>query len=300
MAKNKVCDFCLGEGRGMFRRLETLPDGHHICKDCKRLIQKYHLPLKHDLFQTLVTAQPNMKDMIMDAYLENNDANEALAKHYPFPAILMHAGEHCINVVDAQYTVAKAMIPDTPAVRSIQAVMKGSINNIRDAAAGEESVIVEGKLYETEAALYFLSPYIVNCHRLGYTKRNTGSTDQVVVATPTKTFTYSVENADMFFMRERFYQKVNAARHNKDKHLIYITNDNQVRITPGVYDIPKSLRPGIYKVKAIKDAGLHIKDPMGRIKDYYENEEHIDLRDGGVLECTGEYQLQWIGEQEAE
>lgn len=300
MAKKKVCDFCLSEGRGIFNRLETLPDGHHICKDCKQLIRKYDLPLKYDLFQTLVTAQPNMKDMIMDAYLENNDANEALAKHYPFPAILMHAGEHCINVVDASITVDESMIPDIPAVRSIQAVQKGSINNIRDASGNEKTEVISGKLYETEAALYFLSSYIVNCHRLGYMKRNTGDTEHVVVVTPTKHFTYTIKNADLFFLRERFYQKVNAARHNKDKHLIYITNDNQVRITPGVYDIPKALRPGIYKVKAIKDAGLHIKDPLGRVRDYYENEEHIDLRDGGVLECTGEYQLQWIGEQEEE
>ncbi len=297
MAKKKVCDFCLSEGGGLFNRLEELSDGHHICKDCKKLIQKYNLPMKYDLFQTLVTAQANMKDMIMDAYLENHDANEALAHHYPFPPVLMHAGEHCINSVTASLTVDQAMIPDIPAVRSIQAVQKGSINNIKDASGDGPKETVTGTLYETEAALYFLSPYIVNCHRLGYMKRNTGDTDKVKVVTPTKEFTYSIEHADLFYLRERFYQKVNAARHNKDKHLIYITNDNQVRITPGVYDIPKSLRPGIYKVKAIKDAGLHIKDPLGRVKDYYENEQHIDLRDGGVLECTGEYQLQWIGEE---
>ena len=299
MAKKKVCDFCLSECGGLFNRLETLPDGHHMCKDCKKLIQRYGLPLKHEVFQTLVTAQPNMKEMIMDAYLENNDANDALAQYYPFPSVLMHAGEHCINCVDATITVDKDLVPTVPAVRSIQAVQKGSIHNIRDASGDKETAVISGKLYETEAALYFISPYVVNCHRLGYMKRNTGDTDRVVVVTPTKSFTYKIDHADLFWMRERFYSKVNAARHNKDQHLIYITNDNQVRITPGVYDIPKSLRPGIYKVKAIKDAGLHIRDAMGKVKDYYENEEHIDLRDGGVLECTGEYQLQWIGEEEA-
>ena len=65
MAKKKVCDFCLSEGGGLFNRLETLSDGHHMCKDCKKLIQKYNLPLKYDLFQQLVTAQANMKDMII-------------------------------------------------------------------------------------------------------------------------------------------------------------------------------------------------------------------------------------------
>ena len=297
MAKKKVCDFCLSEGGGLFNRLETLSDGHHMCKDCKKLIQKYNLPLKYDLFQQLVTAQANMKDMIMDAHLENHDANDALADYYPFPSVLMHAGEHCINSVEATITVDKNRIPDVPAVRSIQAVQKGSIHNIRDASGDGETETVKGTLYETEAALYFLSPYIVNCHRLGYMKRNTGDTDRVVVVTPTKTFTYKIEHADLFFLRERFYQKVNAVRHNKHKHLIYITNDNQVRITPGVYDIPKSLRPGRYTVKAIKDAGLHIRDPLGRSKDYYENEDYIDLREGGVLECTGEYQLKWIGDK---
>ena len=296
MAQKKVCDFCLREGGGVFNRLETLSDGHLMCKDCKKKIQRYHLPLKNDLFQSLVTAQPHMRDMIMNAYLENNNPDDALAKHYPYPAILMHTGEHCINSVDAVLTVDTSAVPDVPAVRSIQAIQKGSIHNIRDGVSKPVEKI-SGKLYETEAALYFLSPYIVNCHRLGYVKRNSDDEEHVRVITPTKTFTYAVENADLFFMRERFYSKVNAARHNKDKHLIYITNDNQVRITPGVYDIPKALKPGIYKVKAIKDAGLHIKDEHGRIKDYYENEESIDLREGGVLECTGEYQLQWIGEQ---
>lgn len=299
MAKNKVCDFCLKEVGGLFHRYETLSDGHHMCKECRKKIESYHLPLKYDLFQKLVTAQPNMKDMMMDAWLEDHNADEMLASYYPYPAVLMHTGEHCINCVEAKITVDVKDIPDIPAVRSIQAVQKGSIHNVKD-ASGTETEVIPGKLYETEAALYFLSAYIVNCHRLGYVKRNTGETDRVTVETPTKKFTYMVENSDLFFMRERFYQKVNAARHNKDQHLIYITNDNQVRITPGIYDIPKSLRPGIYKVKAIKDAGLHIKDPLGRVRDYYENEEHIDLRDGGVLECTGEYQLQWISEQELE
>ena len=48
--------------------------------------------------------------------------------------------------------------------------------------------------------------------------------------------------------------------------------------------------------EAIKDAGLHIRDALGRVVDYYESEKSIQLRDGGVLECTGEYQLKWIGE----
>ena len=49
--------------------------------------------------------------------------------------------------------------------------------------------------------------------------------------------------------------------------------------------------------KQMKEEMDFFLDEHGRIKDYYENEESIDLREGGVLECTGEYQLQWIGEQ---
>ena len=44
-------------------------------------------------------------------------------------------------------------------------------------------------------------------------------------------------------------------------------------LTPGVYDIPKSLRPGKYVVTAIRDAGLHMKDSLGRVKDYYETKK---------------------------
>ena len=297
MAKKKVCDFCLSESKGLLKKLDQLPDGHYICKDCKTTIQNYGLPLRYDLFQCLVTAQSNMKDMIMDAWLENNKADDALARFYPRPNIPLHKGEHSINAVPAVITVKKDMIPETEAVRTIEEIQKGNIHNVCDSRERSGNEKVQGMLYETEAALYFLSDHFINCHRLGYMLRNRESTDRVEVVTPTKSFTYKVEHADMFYLRERFFQKVNAKKHHKHQHLIYINSDSEVTITPGVYDIPKALRPGIYKVKAIKDAGLHIRDALGRVRDYYENEEHIDLSDGGVLECTGEYKLQWIGEK---
>ena len=298
MAKKKVCDFCLDEFGGLFSKVEKLPDGHMMCKNCKSIIQSYNLPLKYDLFQCLVTAQQNMQDMIMDAYLESHDAADAMAKFYPLPAVLLHDMEHCINACKATITVDKTKIPMAQAVKSIALVQKSTINNIPDTLEKDHAEIVRGTLYETEAALYFLSDNFVNCHRLGYMQRNQNENDRIIVKTPTKTFTYKIEHADMFYMRERFFRKVNAAKHNKRQHLIYLTNEDKVTITPGVYDIPKALRPGIYKVRAINDAGLHIRDQFGRVKDYYENEESIDLSDGGVLECTGEYQLQWIGEKE--
>ena len=101
-------------------------------------------------------------------------------------------------------------------------------------------------------------------------------------------------------MRERFFQKVRAVKHNKQQSLIYIRNDNEYRITPGVYQIPKSLKPGRYQVTPLNDAGLHIKDSLGRVRDYYASEESIDLTAGGTLECTGEYELKWIGQKRSQ
>jgi len=298
MAKNnKVCDFCLSEASGMFNRHEKLADGHYICKNCKAIIQRYGLPLKYDLFQTLVTAQPNMKDMIMDTWLENNKAEDAIAKYYPLPQILLHDGEHCLNAVKTVYNVKKDSVPQEFAVKNIAEIRKGTIHNIEDSPERSGSEKIEGMLYETEAALYFLSEKIVNVHRLGYLKRNTKDYEHITVQTPSKKFTYAVEHSDLFFLRERFYQKVNAVMNNKRQHLIYISDDNQLTVTPGIYDIPRTLKPGIYKVKAINDAGLHVKDALGHVKDYYENEESIDLSAGGTLECTGEYKLEWVGDQ---
>lgn len=296
MAK-KICDFCLSETGGLFNRPEKLSDGHYLCKNCRNIIQDYNLPLKYDIFQRIVTAQAHMKDMIMDTYLETNKPEDVIARLYPLPQILLHEGEHCINAIPATMRVSEDDIPDSYAPRSIVEIRKKTINNIPDAIHKKESVKIEGILYETEAAVYFLSEHIINCHRLGYVQRNTSDNEHITIKTPTKTFTYTVENADLFFIRERFYQKVTAAKNHKDEHLIYIQNDNELRITPGVYDIPKSLRPGVYRVRALNDAGLHVKDALGRVTDYYESEESIDLSNGGVLEVTGEYELKWIGEK---
>ena len=298
MAK-KVCDFCLSEGGSLFSRLSRLSDGHHICKNCRSIINSYGLPIQFDLFQQLVTAQPNLRDMIMDTYLESHDPQSTIAKYYPLPKVMLHEGEHCLNAYPAKITVEQSDIPEKNAITSIESITRNDINNISDANNKRSSKTVKGMLYETEIALYFMSEKFINCHRLGFVKRNTNDNNHIVVATKKYTFTYTVEHADLFFLRERFFRKVNAAASNKKQHLIYIRNDNELTITPGVYEIPRSLRPGIYKVKAVNDAGLHIRDSIGRVKDYYESEECIDLSNGGVLECTGEYELEWVGEKES-
>ena len=37
-----------------------------------------------------------------------------------------------------------------------------------------------------------------------------------------------------------------------------------------------------------------MKDIHGRVTDYYESESSIVLPEGGILEVTGEYQLEWV------
>ena len=294
-----VCDFCLEEYRGVFGRPERLPDGHRICRDCKNIIRSYNLPIKFDLFQILVTAQPHMKDMLMFKYLEEHNPEKTIEAFYPAPEIRLHEGEHCLNAVEAIITIQKDRLPERKPVKHIAEVRKKTIDNIPDTHTRSGAVKVRGMLYETEAAIYFMSDRFINCHRLGYVRRNTGEDDRISIVTPSNTYTYMIEHADLFFMRERFFQKCNAAKQNKTQHLIYIRNDNEITITPGIYDIPKSLKPGIYRVKAVNDAGLHIRDAMGQVVDYYENDEqkHINLPAGGVLECTGEYELEWMGEK---
>jgi hypothetical protein len=296
-----VCDFCLSEGKGLFKKLYRLKDGHHICKDCRDIILSYDLPLEYDLFQQLVTAQPTLRNMIMDAYLESHDPNETIQKFFPNNGQVLHEGEHCLNAVPTVIKVRRDQIPAEAAVTSIMDIRRADIKNVPDAPELAPGVTeVKGTLVESEIALYFLSPHFINCHRVGFIKRNTGETKKIEVVTRKNSFTYYVDHADLFFLRERFYRKARAATSEKKQHLIYIRSDNELTITPGIYEIPRSLKPGIYKVRAIKDDGLHISDAVGHVKDYYENGETINLPEGGVLESTGEYELEWVGESKDE
>lgn len=294
MPNKKVCDFDLRDGGFFHNRLEKLSDGHYICKYCKAIIKKYNLPLRFDIFQMLVTAQAQMVDTVMDSYLKNHSVEEIIATHYPLPKMKLHNGEHCINAVSASQIIMLNQLPKQKITTSIAEIEKSSIANIADAKERSGSQKIEGILYETEAALYFISENYINVHRLGYIKRNLADNEYIHVNTPTKNFTYKVQFTDMFFLRERFFQKVNNIINHKDNKLIFISNDNLFTVTPGIYDVPKNLKPGEYNVKAIRDAGLHIKDIHGHVKDYDENEESITLPDGGILEVTGEYQLEWI------
>ena len=169
---NKVCDFCLSEGKGLFNQPKKIEDGHYICKDCRSILTSYNLPLKYDIFQILVTAQENMRDMIMESYIKNHNIDEMMAKFYPVDDMPLHPGEHCISKVKAYQTVTKDSIPYTRAVSKIAEISKSTIQNIVDSTTRTNSHKVEGILYETDVAFYFLSPNYVNCHRLGYALRN--------------------------------------------------------------------------------------------------------------------------------
>lgn len=295
----KVCDFCLTEGKGLFSGLEKLKDGHYICRNCRSKIEKYGLPVKYDIFQCLVTAQPHMQDMIMTAWLENHSADQILYDLYPLPDILLHEGEHCLNAIEATQTIQKDDLPEELYhANSIAEIRKKNIADVPSTSSRTGSMKVKGMLYETEVALYFISDSYVNCHRLGYVLKDRDETDRIMVQTKKKSFTYIVKNADLFFLRERMYRKVNGVLNNKDTNLIYISNDNEVTITPGIYDIPKNLRPGKYEVKPVNALGLHVRDQLGRVTDYHEDDISIDLSAGGSLESTGEYKLKWIGEMD--
>lgn len=289
MAKNKVCDFCLNESHGLFKGPEQLSDGHMICKDCKKIIQSYGLPVRYDLFQILVTAQPNQKEMIMGDYLETHKADDTLAKYYPMPSVILHDGEHCANVYDATIRVTKAMIPAEPAVKNIADITRQSILNLADAAGESGAEVVSGKVYETEAAVYFMSEHFINCHRLAQVVHENPDTQHLHIMDGSKTFTYTMEHVDMFFLRERFFQLTTAAAANKKTNLVYLSSENTMTITPGVYSVPRNINSGTYWVSALSDKGMSVKDATGHVRDVRSGRIHLDS--GSTLEVTGEYQL---------
>ena len=289
MPESKVCDFCLSESKGLFSKPQTLSDGHYICKNCRNIIQKYGLPVKYDLFQVLVTAEPYMREMIMNDYLEKNELDDTIAKFFPLPNVLLHRGEHCINVRDASIKVAKAAIPEKYAPTVIRDITGSLINDIPDAPDGVSSVTVQGKLYETDIALYFISEHFINCHRLVDMVKGGNDQNAIHVYEKTLSFTYSTPHTDLFFLRDTLYHKIVAAQANKKQNLIYITSENTMTLTPGIYSVPRNIRSGTYYVSALNDLGLHMKDANGHTHDISSGRVRLD--EGSLLDCTGEYEL---------
>ncbi|MBR2811608.1 MAG: hypothetical protein IKD69_09535 [Solobacterium sp.] len=300
MAQKQVCDFCLSEAKGFFTRYETLPDGSHICKNCTSTILRYGLNREYDLFQKLIVAEPNMRDMMMNAWLESHDIEECLKKYYPEPDILLHEGETCINAVPAYNIVEADMLPNTETVLHIGDVTRREIHNIPSSENAPGSVRVNGMLYETEVALYFMSSAMVNCHKPGYMVKNPEDKERIIVSAPPREFIYHVDHADLFYLRESLYRKIQAIRTNKDQQLIYITNENEITVTPGIYRVNQNLKAGKYNVRTIDGKGLHVRDAFGTIMDYSENDSSIELTEGTYLEVTGEYRLEYLGNKDNE
>lgn len=291
MTNNQLCDFCLKETKGIFHRPFKTSDNHYICQDCRKILEHYQLPIRYDLFQILVTSAPDMRDMIMNDYVKQNKPSDCLAKYFPLPNVLLHDGEHCINSIPATITVDQTRIPTTNVVSRISDIGKNQITNLEDANTNQ--VTVKGHLFETDAALYFLSDHFINCHKLTSIVRETA------IAKPTTlqvlenntSYTYTIPSTEMFCLRESFFQKIAAYRSNKRKNLIYIQSENTMTLTPGIYGVPKNIQPGVYYVNPVRDDGLHVRDAFGEVRSYANGRVRLD--EGSQVEVTGEYEFRF-------
>lgn len=289
MAKSKICDFCLDEPKGLFNKPKLLKDGHSICKRCKKIIERYSLPVRYDIFQLLVTNEPSMRNMIIGNYLEQHTPEEIIAKFFPLPNMLLHDGERAINVVDSSITVLSSLVPQEKKNKRIADITRKDFDQLYSVEAENGTATIKGKLYETDAALYFISDNFINCHRLTNMIHNNSELKTIVVNEKGKTFKYNVAHADLFYMREALFLKAAAVQSNKSGNLIYLSSDNTMTITPGIYSIPKNILPGTYYVSPLKDHGMHVKDALGRVKECRSG--RVQLDEGSSLEVTGEYQL---------
>ncbi len=288
---NKVCDFCLEEGRVLFRQPEALPDGHYVCKNCRKIIESYDLPVKYDLFQLLVTAEPYMQEMMMGDYLEHHKPAEAIAKYYPKPAILLHEGEHCINEAKAVIRVDTTAVPQKKATSRIVDITRNDIVNLPDSRTNAGSREIEGMLYETDAALYFLAENFINCHRLTSIVTTHTDKEAVHVLEHGKEYSYRIPNADLFLLRSAFYHMaVNAAKNGK-KSLIYLASENTMTLTSGKYSVPKNIKSGVYWVSPVDQASLKIRDANGKL--HRVNPGRVRIDNGSTLEVSGEYEIRY-------
>ncbi len=293
---NKICDFCLEEGRGLFRQPESLPDGHYICKNCRKTIQKYNLPVKYDLFQLLVTAEPYMREMMMGDYLEHHKPADVIAKYFPIQTMRMHEGEHCVNVREASITVSSVQIPGVPAVTKITDIGRKDINNLPNARNESGTTEAEGVLYETDAALYFMSKMFINVHRLSSIVTTHTDTEAVHVLEHGQEYTYHTPNADLFHLRSNLYHMAVNALENKKKSLIYLASENTMTLTSGRYSVPKNIKSGVYWVNPVDEADLSVRDANGKV--HYVKPGRVRLDAGSTLEVNGEYQLRYNKREE--
>ena len=283
----KVCDFCFNEYKGIFSRTEKLPDGHILCRSCRQKIESYGLPVKYDLFQLLVTADPKMREVIMSDYLESHSVEETRADFFPDSPIPLHTGEHLINQVNATITVDASMIPQREVIQRIAGITKKDVSNLYDVPGGTE---IKGTIYETDAAFYFLSEHFINVHRRTNVVHSIEDDHAIHVLERGHSYTYKTPHTDLFFMRDTLHRLMVAKEKAAHASLIYLSSDNTMTLMPGIYMVPKNVRPGTYYVSpASAPATLQVRDAQGRIRTVADGE--LDLDEGSLLEVTGSYEF---------
>lgn len=285
MAK-KVCDFCLEEYGGLFSGVQQLDDGHLICRKCRKKLEDYGLPIKYDLFQLAIIAEPSMREMILSDYLEHHSPDDAIAKYFPLTNMLVHEGEHVVNVRDASITVDPSLIPSGKAVQRICDISRRDISDLFDQKNGTS---VQGKLYETDAALYFLSEHFINVHRLTNMVRDHQDHNAIHVLEHGHEYTYTTPHTDLFYLRDLFHTLAVNRKADRKQNLIYLSSENTMTLTPGIYRVPKNVKPGTYWASPVDAAGMSIRDANGHVKNVSRGKVHLD--EGSTLEVTGEYQL---------
>ena len=283
----KVCDFCFNEYKGLFTHTETLPDGHIICRSCRQKIESYGMRVKYDLFQLLVTADPKMREVIMSDYLESHSVDETRAAFFPDSPIPLHAGEHLINQVPASIAIDAALIPQRDVIQRIAGITKKDVSNLYDVPNGTE---VKGTIYETDAAFYFLSKHFINVHRRTNIVHSIEDLNAIHILERGHAYTYKTPHTDLFFMRDTLHRLMVAKEKTAHASLIYLSSDNTMTLMPGIYMVPKNVRPGTYFVSpASSPATLQVRDAQGRIRTVADGE--LDLDEGSLLEVTGSYEF---------
>lgn len=285
MARGKVCDFCLSEKKGFFARMDDVLGGYHICSNCREKLNKYNLPIRYDLFQRVVVNDPVMHEMIMNNYLEEHTVSECLSKYYPTGSMMLHKGEYLVSAAEATLYVNQSRIPTTMAKQGIIQITREDVLNIED---GEERVPVTGTLYETSAALYFMSEHFINVHRLNNMVIDNDDKNAIHILENHRPFTYHIPNADLFIIRHKFYHIIQLHK-RKENGLIYLASENTMTLTPGIYNIPKNIKSGTYWLSSFDDNGLSITDAAGVERVFKDGQ--VELSDGSRIEAHGEYQL---------
>lgn len=292
MAK-KICDFCLEEGKGLFNQPKEIDDTHRICRHCRKIIESYGLPVEFDLFQVLVTAEPRIREMIMNTWMERQPIDSLFSKYYPPTSLELHRYEVAVNIEKSKIRVTQARIPTTKAVDQISLVSRNQISNLETDPSGEE---VEGLLIQTNAALYFMSDHFINCHRLSTMATDCLDEHEIHVMDHGKMYSYSVDHSDLFFLRNTFFHLLSIAKEEKKKNLIYLKSDNTMTLTPGIYRVPRNIKSGTYYISPVENSHLSIKDAAGRIIDGGKGKISID--DGSILEVDGQYHFRYREKKE--